>query len=533
MLSGFLAYVARVHEVTHDVFHEMALFREALAGRFPVDDVFAFTPTVSPAVHHEWGTGAILYLATVESGLGLVGLSTLRLLMIALMWLLLYRISRLRGAHPVVFAAVACATFPVFWVGFATVRAQLFTLVFLAAQMWMQELDVRGRRAWVVAWWLMLVAWLNIHAGFVLGIGLLGFHGIERFVVEWYFSGSLRKALFRCWHLALAIAAIPLALPINPYGWDYITYLAHALTMPRPLIHEWRPLWNTYAPVISLMSFVLSLFLLAYCQRHSRLRRMRGAAFLCICAYETLSHIRHGSIYGLVWLAYVPAWVSRTPLGKTIIAGASQFREPMIRGSQLIVAASLTFASLNHFWLPSLPTEPKYSIACFPTSAVEYLESNNFEGRLLTPFNHGAYLSWTLHPGVSVSLDGRYEVAYQPQVMQDHHELFGGHTRWPELLQKYPCDAVLVDQASGLRPFLEVYRYRDSGQPLPTSTAWRICYEDDAFMVLASENSNLPYTDRRGQPLVDGAWRAFSPEYSFRRLKRQQALLQARTTDPP
>ncbi len=31
LASGFLAYVARVHEVTHDVFHEMALFREALA----------------------------------------------------------------------------------------------------------------------------------------------------------------------------------------------------------------------------------------------------------------------------------------------------------------------------------------------------------------------------------------------------------------------------------------------------------------------------------------------------------------------
>jgi hypothetical protein len=525
LLCGFLAYVARVHEITHDVFHEMALFREALANRFPVEDVFAFTPTVSPAVHHEWGTGAILYLATVESGLGVLGLSLLRLLLIALIWLALYRVARMRGAHPYVFAAIAFATFPVFWVGFATVRAQLFTLVFLSAQMWMQELDTRGRRAWTIAWWFMLVAWLNIHAGFVLGIGMLGFHCLERVVWEWYRSGSPRQAFYRCWHLLLTVLAIPLALPINPYGWHYISYLAHALTMPRPLILEWQALWYTYAPIVTLTAFGLSLFLFAYCQRHCRLRWMRGAAFLSICAYETFSHIRHGSIYGLVWLAYVPAWVSRTPLGKTIVAGVTQQRTLVIRASQCVAFTSLLFASVNHFWLPSLPAVPQYSIACFPTSAVDYLKQNDFSGHLITPFNHGAYLSWTLFPRVRVSLDGRYEVAYQPQVMEDHHQLFDGGPEWAELLEKYPSDAVLVEQASGLRPMLDVFRYRANGQELPTKNAWRICYEDDAFIILAAAHCALPTVDRRGQPLIDGAWQAFSPEYSFRSRTQQLAKM--------
>ena len=173
---GFLAYVARLQEVTHDVFHEMALFRETLVrGSFPTFDLFAFTPTVNPSVHHEWGTGALLYLASVESGLGMAGIAILRLQLICALWVFIYLVARMRGAHPYVFACIAAFTFPFLWVGFATVRAQLFTLVFLAAQMWMQELDCRGRRAWVIAWWLMLVAWLNIHAGFVVGLGMFGF----------------------------------------------------------------------------------------------------------------------------------------------------------------------------------------------------------------------------------------------------------------------------------------------------------------------------------------------------------------------
>ena len=62
LLIAFLAYIARLSDVTHDAFHEMALVRVfAETGKFPIGDVFAFTPTVHPAVHHEWGTGLVLY----------------------------------------------------------------------------------------------------------------------------------------------------------------------------------------------------------------------------------------------------------------------------------------------------------------------------------------------------------------------------------------------------------------------------------------------------------------------------------------
>ncbi len=48
----------------------------------------------------------------------------------------------------------------------------------------------------------MMVFWLNMHAGFVVGVGMLGLHGIERFVLSWYRGRDLRKAWHECWHLA-------------------------------------------------------------------------------------------------------------------------------------------------------------------------------------------------------------------------------------------------------------------------------------------------------------------------------------------
>ncbi len=513
---GFLAYISRMHEITHDAFHEMSLFREALVqGEFPTRDVFAYTPTVNPSVHHEWGTGAVLYFATIGSGLGVAGLSALKLLLIAALWLLLYRVARMRGAHPYVFACIAVATFPVFWVGFATVRAQLFTLVFIAAQLWMQELDWRGRRAWILLWLAMMVVWLNLHAGFLVGLGLIAFHGLERFGASLLRRRCLMGALADTWHLILAAPAAICILPLNPYGWQYIPFLVRAVSMPRPLVREWQPLWETYAPTLTLATFFVSVFLFVYAQRYNRLGRLKGAAFLALCIYMTLKHIRHGSIYGVVWLAYVPAWISRTPLGKNLVDLINQHRQAVVRISQAVALGSLMFATVHHFWRPSLPPKQLYSTACYPTGAVEYLKQNHFRGNLMTPFHVGAYVSWEMYPEVQVSLDGRYEVAYRDNVMPEHNQFYGGQENWWTILDKYPTDAVIVHRQAPVYEQLDVFR-DDTQQPLRPKTRhpWRFVYEDDSFAVLATPACRLPTVNRMGEELADGAREAFSAAHA-------------------
>ncbi len=43
-----------------DLWHQMALVREGIRlGYFPLKDQFAYTPTIFPSVHHEWGSGAM------------------------------------------------------------------------------------------------------------------------------------------------------------------------------------------------------------------------------------------------------------------------------------------------------------------------------------------------------------------------------------------------------------------------------------------------------------------------------------------
>ena len=528
--ASFAAYVTRLHEITHDVFHEMALAREMLHEGFPTRDAFAFTPTVAPVVHHEWGTGLALYAATMSSGLGVWGLALLRWGLIAVLWFTLYRVARLRGAAPEIFVLCSLLVFPLLWVGFSTLRAQLFTLTFLAIQLWMQQLDWRGRRAWVIAWAGLLVVWLNLHAGFVVGVGLMTWHVLERIATTVRATGRWSAVWRATGHLALLPPLTVAALFCNPYGWSYLPYLQRALTMPRPTIAEWQPLWQTHAAGWTLICFVLGLLVAFAAGLRQRRQRGVGAASLLLAAAMALRHIRHGSIYAVLWIAYVPAWVTRTAVGAHFLRWLRQREASAIPWAQTAFVASLAFALVHQGWRPTLPGVPQYSSICYPTEAVEYLRQANFRGNLWTPFHAGAYVSWVLHPAVKVSLDGRYEVAYAPGVLEAHDRFFDGGARWWDLLDQYSVDAVLVPQEAPVRRSLAMIEsntmiestlgesadnrwtpVRNSADlPLPTTVShWQRVYEDGSYLILARTELNLPMVLRPAVRPTDAAIPAF------------------------
>ncbi|MBL8827210.1 MAG: hypothetical protein JNM18_09510, partial [Planctomycetaceae bacterium] len=99
----FLAHLSGLTFVDPDLFHEMALAREFLTlGHMPLEDRFAYTPTVSPSVHHEWGTGLVLDL--VAQTAGSTGIMVLKYALTVAVVAGCYYCARRRGAN---FATIA------------------------------------------------------------------------------------------------------------------------------------------------------------------------------------------------------------------------------------------------------------------------------------------------------------------------------------------------------------------------------------------------------------------------------------------
>jgi hypothetical protein len=350
------------------------------------------------------------------------------------------------------------------------------TLVALALLLNQIVADRRGKRRGWIPWLFVHLVWLNLHAGFVVGLGILGLHALEQ--------GLRRKP---CRHLWLLIAASMLLIVANPWGVEYYRYLARALTLPRPAIEEWLPVTRAW-PVIGAF-YGLSLLLILYAVLRRGFASLPGLPLVLVAALAGGLHQRHLSIHALVWAVHVPAWIEATPLGAALREGLGR-RPKRVRGIALALAAGIAVL---------LATRPIFRIAMpahagehprllYPIGAVGWLEESGFAGNLFVPFSAGGYVSWRLYPRVKVSLDGRYEVAYPPDWLDRVHEIYAAQGDWSEGLDAIATDAVLARRG---KPLLEA---------LELDPGWGRAYLDDDWEIWIRGAPAL-VVDRRGREL--------------------------------
>lgn len=538
LLATLLAVASKNMIVDLDLFHEMALYRQAVdEGAMPVTDAFAYTPTNNPVVHHEWATGAILYVVCVSMGLGSTGLLVLKYLLVLGVGVGCFVYARRNGASLAIFALLSPVALNLGgWMAFTNIRAQLFTLFFLVIMLLLLDLDRKGKRWWIAVWLPLVVVWGNVHGGVVSGIGLIGCYGIARTLEAWLETKSIWETFGKVRHLIATGVATAGLLNVSPYGWDYVPYLIRAIRMPRALIPEWNPIWasKTYDPIVFYLIAVAvaatAIYLnwqqAAWYQDASRSEEQsamnkNGSSVqsvplanwqrdlftplaLLLTAYMAAKHYRHGSLFAVTWICLVPPVLMKTTFGDAI-------EKLWISRSKLInvAAVAMAFVSLglsikSSFWELQVPGHRAASdreAIVYPVGPIDYLKNENFEGNLFVPFNVGAYVSWKLFPNVKVSLDSRYEVAYPAGALEENFFLYHAHGAWPATLEKYPTDAVLVPKDLPFAKEVPKLCELDGGN------LWKLCYEDSGFLLIirTERAQGMPYMNR-GDEAIKGVF---------------------------
>jgi hypothetical protein len=498
VLSLLFVVLAGSTDADPDMFHEMALIRESLAtGSLLRDDVWAYTPTVSPVIHHEWATGAVLYFIAVVLGLGGTGIILLRGVLMATVVAGCWWAARLRGAPGAMLALLAPFAITLMAIGTTPVRAHHFTFAFTALLMAFIELDRQGKRAWLAVWLPLYVAWLNLHGGFVVGAGLFALYTVERLATAWRDTASAAAALRPTRHLLLAGVGMAALTLVNPYGWEYVPYLWHALTLDRPLVAEWAPLWDARVQGEYEMLYGMTIIVLLYAlARAPSPARLPGLLLVLAAAFVAARSQRLLPIHGIVWLAHVPGWLAATDLRYLVERTAHRHRR-IVAGAVLVLSVVLLGKSVQlRFWELRISTTEEDANPRYPAGATAYLAEHGFRGNLMTSFNSGAFVLWKLYPAVRIGLDSRYEVAYPPEAAAENVALYAGDEGWHETLRRYPTDAVLVPLWSGLYETLE--------QDGPEAGEWQCVYRDDGFAVYVRQGNaaGLPTVDRSGQTII-------------------------------
>ncbi len=462
----FLALIS-YNFVDIDLWHQMALIRESLrAGHLLRADPFAYTPTIGPWIDHEWGAGAVAYFATLWFGGR--ALLVLKFLLALGTGALCWRCSTKLGAdYRLTSVCAPIAIFLAYLGFFAVIRAQVYSFFFLAVLVSFWEFDRRGSRNWLIAWLIIFPLWVNLHGGFVLGIGLTALYCLER---------ALRGESIR--GMLIALLGMVLEVFLTPYGNAYFQYLRRALWMSRPFAPEWRPVWDL-GPVWGIC-FVGAVAVVLYVLVAVGIRRTPGILPLAATAFEATLHRKLLPVFAILWLSYTPFYLQDTPAGRWFLQFVQRRHYFAMAAWTALGCVAMISGIRQRPWRLRVP-QPIY-----PVGAVEYLTDQHFQGNAMVPFRLGAYVSWKLYPSVKVSLDGRYEEVYSNEVMRQIFDFYDARANWRLTLDAYPTDIVVAPRDS---PICAKMR----------ETAWNPVYEDKEFILYSRPGVRMAPRDNRAK----------------------------------
>lgn len=466
----------------HDLWHQMALARKALStGQVPLRDSFAYTPTLNPVVHHEWGAGVIgLAVTRLGGGPGLVAWNEL-----VLAALTTFLVLRLRADGVPWLIGLLAAAFPIAAgiLSFPPVVAQIYSILFCAVLLLWLKKDEQGLRGWILPWLAICLLWANLHGGMIIGIAIVSAYGVE---------AALRGKPWR--HLLLVLAGMLAAMAFTPFGISYYRYIARALTMPRPIISEWNPAWLFAKFGLQQFLFLASALVAAIVFWRCGWKACHGIVIVAVLAIASARSEKVMTFYALVWLVTIPRSICT---GRLAEAAERLVREESVPlGIVFSVLMLVSAWGLWHrgFWDLNISGASRSGpgTICYPVGPVQYIASHDFQGNVLTDFQDGAYVSWKLAPKVKVGCDSRYEAAYPAEFVERVVRMFsaGDLKSLDDITRSYPTDLVLSRSAQPLTAKLE------------TAAVWSKVYEDDVYVLFARPGLKLPYEERTGERIT-------------------------------
>jgi tetratricopeptide (TPR) repeat protein len=460
----------------------------------PSVDVFSYTAQGEPWIYPV-GSGLIFY-ATYLLG-GYAWLSCLGAVACAGTVALLLRRSTAVSAVLAIFAMplIAARTAP---------RADMFTVVLFAAflsLLWQQH-ETGKARLWLLP--LLMIAWVNLHLGFVAGLALMGGYAMlealdvlrpERRQEAW---NRLRSSL--PWLLASVAATL-----LNPWGWGIYRALFRqqaAMAAHAEAITEWgasRLSWTVLAASLSLRNpdpFVVLLVVGAISVFVALWRRQLGAAALMAgAAFIAFRHLRFQALFGVVLVIVASAVLSPTLGGLWTKIKDARLKSILALGATcflvgLVAVRSSDLVSNRAYLASSASTEFGAGLSWwFPERAAEFIVRENIPGQIFNSYNEGGYFTWRLGPKYLDYIDGR-AIPFGKELFDRDTSLMGTRPdfpEWQEEAQRYNINTILVPLGRHW-----ALQYFPVLRQFCTSDIWRPVYLDEVSVVFVRRT---PETD--------------------------------------
>ena len=470
--------------------------------QIPSTDVFSYTAQGQPWIY-PIGSSLIFYAAWLVGGYGLItwlgaaaGAATTALLL---------------GRRSVISALLTILAVPLIAIR-TRPRADMFTVLLFAAflaLLWRYHRTGRSR-LWLLP--LLMVAWVNLHLGFVVGLALIAGYVLTE-TSEMVWPGRRKPALERlrqCWPWLIAVLGATL---VNPWGWEiYAALLRQDRAMAAQL--QWIPEWGSVPLNWTIMStglslrdpggaFFVMLLITAATVPVAVLRKQLGAAaFLTSAAILAVRYIRFEALFGIVTVI----------VGADVFSSALNALQKKIKNARfeaarysaaLTVGAASLAVALACLRSADLVRDRSYLASTdlgsfgvglswwFPERAAAFLERENIPAQIFNTYNEGGYFTWRLGSKYLDYVDGR-AIPFGPELVERNSRLLATSPESPEWQREaehYNINAILVPlgRYNGLHLFPILRQFCSSED-------WPLVYLDEVSAVFVRrrpENEDL------------------------------------------
>lgn len=449
--------------VSADNFADPDLWMHILAGRLilaghvpPMADPYSYSVPGFPWRDHEWFAQAAMALS--YNALGVIGLKLVKVACAAVMiGALAVGIAQTQAGTGRYFRLVLIV-FAALMVEPMQLRPQIFTFVMLSILLATLAVEIYqgGARLWVLV--PMFALWVNLHAGYTVGLGALGVATAVLSIQAIGDSAERSKAM----RLAAATVGCGLATLLNPVGLEAIKAVPHAVSDPlfSRLVVEWQStprflagLWNNgpklFVPVAVAPIILFAVFLvLMFRAPDSRDAPMTAIAIVFICA--GLYVARNVSL-ALIAVAIPLAHRAALAFGGQDDSPPAPAIMAVLAG--LLIVAGGTFSNRLQTWHR------------MPSGAVSFMQRNHLRGNILNQFEWGDYLAWH-KPDSRIFIDSRDDTVYPDSVLLQYARFYFGLSGGEKVLDAYPNDFVLLDPKS------KAYK------TMLSEPRWQLTYQD-------------------------------------------------------
>jgi hypothetical protein len=422
-------------------------------------DPYSYLTTGQEWINHEWLAEVSFALSWLGGGSS--GMILFKIAITGLAYGIIFRRLLKRVGNPIRAGILLILSMIMVWIFLSNIRPHIFTILFFTLTLIIITEAEDGSYRWLWFTPIIMGFWVNLHGGFLAGIGVLGLWAIVHLLTH-----------FEDWPKIIPPVALALlATLLNPYGPELHVFLYETALGARLDIVDWNPVTiRSIQGGIYLLLVILSIVGLNFSKRKQRTILVILYAVIAIAPLFAIRHLQLFSV-GVLILA-----------GEQIITTRERLSPRLIRTHRKSWFAFLPFlASLIIFiMVPRNLKEIKMPSAIhpYPYQVKELLKESGIEGNLAVLFNWGEYVIWHLGPKIMVGIDGRRETIYADETYQQYLDFHYGLDDWDAVLAENDTDLALVKKDTPSDNLISLHQ------------DWEMIFEGEFSVLYASIDSH-------------------------------------------